>query len=78
MNVARFGQTVVTVGSRIFAIGGDDRNSNNFDTIEEFDINEKKWKIIPKKLKMSRSNFGHTLIPHSMFDGCQIEKPLTE
>jgi len=78
MNFARFGHAVVAVGSRIFAIGGDDRNSNNFDTIEEFDINEKKWQIIPKKLKMSRSNFGHTLIPHSMFDGCQIEKPLTE
>ena len=54
MNVARFGHTVVVVGSRIFALGGDDRNSNNFDSIEEFDINEMKWKMTSNKLRQSR------------------------
>ena len=78
MNVARFGHAVVTVGERVFALGGDDRRNNNFDTIEEFNIKEGSWKIIPQKLKKPRSNFGYTLIPHSLFDGCRIEKPLIE
>ena len=78
MNVVRFGHAVVAVGSRIFAIGGDDRNNNNFDTIEEFDVKEKSWKMIPQKLGKPRSNFGYTFVPHSLFDGCRIEKPLIE
>jgi len=78
MNVARFGHAIVAVGSRIFALGGDDRNNNNYDTIEEFDVKEKSWKLIPQKLKKPRSNFGYTFVPHSLFNGCRIEKPLIE
>jgi len=79
MNKERFGHALVRVGEKIFAIGGDDRNPNNvMDTIEEYDGTKNMWKIIEKKLKKPRTNFGYTLIPHSLFDGCDVTGPLTE
>jgi len=79
MNKERFGHALVTVGEKVFAIGGDDRNPNNvMDTIEEYDGTQNMWKIIEKKLKKPRTNFGYTLIPHSLFDGCVVDGPLTE
>ena len=79
MKAARFGHAVVAVGEKIFAIGGDDRNPNNIlDTIEEYNVNENSWKIIKRKLKKGRSNFGYTLVPHSIFDGCVVSRPLNE
>merc|ERR1711936_427361 len=57
MNDARFGHAVVAVGGKIFAIGGDDRNPR---------------KIIETKLKKPRSQFGITLVPHSIFNGCVV------
>jgi len=78
MKQARFGHAVVAVGDRVFAIGGDDRNQNNMDTIEEYDVKKNTWSIIKQKMKKPRSNFGFTLVPHSVVDGCVIEKPLTE
>jgi len=79
MKKGRFGHAVVTVGDKIFAIGGDDRNQNNvFDTIEEYDVKKNSWTTIGQKLSIPRSNFGFTLIPHSIIDGCVISKPLNE
>lgn len=79
MNTGRFGHAVVTIGDRVFAIGGDDRKpSNILDTIEEYDLKSNTWKIIKKKLKVPRSNFGYTLVPHSIFKGCTVTRPLTE
>jgi len=78
MKIGRFGHAVVAAGDRVFALGGDDRNNNNMDTIEEYDVRRNTWKILNQKLKKPRSNFGFTLVPHSMFDGCVIDKPLDE
>merc|ERR1712142_229738 len=78
MNVARFGHAVISIGKRIFAIGGDDRKNNYMDTIEEYDAKKNNWKIMSKKLKKARSSFGFTVVPHSIFDGCVIDKPLNE
>ena len=78
MKLGRFGHAVVALGERVFAIGGDDRNQKNMDTIEEYDVRRNTWNIIKQKLNKPRSNFGFTLVPHSIFDGCTIEKPLNE
>ena len=78
MNVGRFGHAVVAVGDKVFAIGGDDRNNNYMDTIEEYDTRRNTWTIKSQKLKKARSNFGFTIVPHSIFDGCVIQKPLNE
>ena len=75
MNTGRFGHAVVTVGDRILAVGGDTKvPSNILDTIEEYDIGSNTWKIIEKRLKKPRANFGFTLVPHSIFEGCVIEE----
>jgi len=79
MNMGRFGHAVVAVGDKIFAIGGDDRNQNNvFDTIEEYDVKKNLWSTTGQKLNIPRSNFGYTLVPHSIIDGCVISRPLNE
>jgi len=79
MNEARFGHAVVAIGDKIFAIGGDDRNPNNvLATIEEYDFNRNSWKIVETKLKKPRSQFGVTLLPHSIFTGCVVSDPLQE
>ena len=71
----RFGHAVVTVGGKVFAVGGDERNpSDILDTIEEYDISSNTWRILEKRLKKPRANFGYTLVPHSIFDGCVIHK----
>ena len=73
MKKARFGHAVVNVGHKVFAIGGEDRENNNyFDSIEEFDVTKESWKIISQRIQTPRSNFGYTLIPHSLVDGCKI------
>merc|ERR1711970_482305 len=77
MRTGRFGHAVVAVGDKIFAIGGDDRNQNNvFDTIEEYDVKKNSWSTVGQKLNIPRSNFGYTLVPHSIIDGCVITRPL--
>jgi len=79
MKTGRFGHAVVTVGEKIFAIGGDQKNPHHIlDTIEEYDVRNKSWSIVKKKLNMPRANFGYTLVPHSIFVGCQINRPLDE
>ena len=79
MKTGRFGHAVVAVGEKIFAIGGDEKNLSNFlDTIEEYDVKKNAWEIIKTKLKMPRANFGYTLVPHSIFDGCIVSRPLDE
>ena len=79
MKMGRFGHAVVAVGDKIFAIGGDDRNQNNvFDTIEEYDVKKNLWSTTGQKLNIPRSNFGYTLVPHSIIDGCVISRPLNE
>merc|ERR1719228_740576 len=55
MTIGRFGHAVVTVGDKIFAIGGDGKNPHNImDTIEEYDVVSKSWKIIEKRLNKAR------------------------
>jgi len=79
MRKGRFGHALVAVGEKVFAIGGDEKNPRNLlDTIEEYDIQRNMWKTVSKKLKKPRANFGFTLIPHSMFKGCVLNKPLNE
>lgn len=79
MNKGRFGHALVAVGEKIFAIGGDEKNPNNvLDTIEEYDVQKNSWKILRTKMKRPRANFGHTLVPHSIFKGCTVRRPLDE
>jgi len=79
MNAARVGHALVTVGSKVFAVGGEYRTGHDImDTIEEYDVRSNSWKIIETKMKKPRSNFGFTLVPHSLFPGCSITDPLTE
>merc|ERR1719431_743672 len=79
MNKGRFGHALVAVGEKIFAIGGDEKNPNNIlDTIEEYDVQKNSWKILRTKLKRPRANFGYTLVPHSIFKGCTVSRPLDE
>jgi len=79
MNKGRFGHAVVAVGEKIFAIGGDEKNPNNvLDTIEEYDVQKNSWKILRTKMKRPRANFGYTLVPHSIFKGCTVSRPLDE
>jgi len=79
MNKGRFGHAVVAVGEKVFAIGGDEKNpSNILDTIEEYDVEKNSWRVLKTKMKKPRANFGYTLIPHSIFRGCSISRPLDE
>ena len=73
MKTCRFRHALVTVGGKIFAVGGDGKNPHNIlDTIEEYDVASNSWRIMRKKLNKPRANFGYTLVPHSIFDGCVI------
>ena len=75
MKTPRFGHAVVTVGDKIFAIGGDTKDRGDIiDTIEEYDVKANAWKIIKKTLKIPRTNFGVTLVPHSIFTGCSVKQ----
>ena len=75
MNTGRFGHALVMVGDKVIAVGGDTKvPSNILDTIEEYDISSNTWRILEKRLKKPRANFGYTLVPHSIFDGCVIHK----
>ena len=79
MNKGRFGHALVAVGEKIFAIGGDEKNPNNIlDTIEEYDVEKNTWKLLRTKMKRPRANFGYTLVPHSIFKGCTVNRPLDE
>ena len=79
MKSGRFGHAVVAVGDKIFAVGGDGKNPHNIlDTIEEYDVTSNSWRIIKEKLNKPRANFGFTLVPHSIFDGCVVGRPLDE
>ena len=79
MNTGRFGHAVVSVGEKIFAIGGDEKNpSNILDTIEEYDVEKNSWRILKTKMRRPRANFGYTLVPHSIFKGCTVSRPLDE
>jgi len=74
----RFGHALVTVGSKVFAVGGGLTSDERLDSIEEYDVRTDSWKLIETKLKKPRADFGFTLVPHSLFHGCVIENPLTE
>merc|ERR1712013_929054 len=79
MNKGRFGHALVAVGEKIFAIGGDEKNPNNIlDTIEAFDVENNTWKLLRTKMKRPRANFGYALVPHSIFKGCTVNRPLDE
>ena len=79
MKTPRFGHALVTVGPKVFAIGGDDRNPENIlDTIEEYDLKTNTWSIHETRLNRPRSDFGYTLVPHSMFPGCVVSDSLSE
>ena len=79
MTSPRFGHALVTVGPKVFAIGGDDRNPNNIlDTIEEYDLKTNTWRTHETRLNRPRSDFGYTLVPHSMFLGCVVSDTLSE
>jgi len=74
MNMGRFGHALVVIGDKVVALGGDTKvPSNILDTIEEYDISSNSWKVLEKRLKKPRANFGFTLVPHSIFDGCVIQ-----
>ena len=47
-------------------------------TVEEYDVEKNSWKILKKTLKRPRANFGFTLVPHSIFTGCTVSRPLIE
>ena len=75
MKTGRFGHALVMVGDEVIAFGGNTKVPSNFlDSIEEYDSSMNTWKILEKKLKTPRANFGFTLVPHSIFHGCVIHK----
>jgi len=70
MKAPRFGHKIVTVGERVFAIGGKERNPDkHLDTIEEYDIQTGEWTELDMKMRKTRSHFGLALIPRSAL-GC--------
>jgi len=75
MKEARFGHALVTIGDRVFAIGGNQRKPDKVtNTIEEFNVDNNTWSYIPMKMKTPRTNFGYTLVPHSIFPGCSVNE----
>ena len=75
MKTGRFDHALVMVGDKVITVGGDTKVPSNFlDSIEEYDSSMNTWKILEKKLKTPRANFGFTLVPHSIFHGCVIHK----
>lgn len=64
----RFGHKIVTVGDRIFAIGGRNRETI-LDSIEEYDVATGKWKESDMKLNKPRAHFGLALVPRSVIFG---------
>jgi len=67
MNFPRFGHRVITVGEKVFAIGGKKGYPELFlDTIERYDINARSWSIEARKLTKPRVHFGIALIPRSI------------
>jgi len=75
MKEARFGHALVTIAGRVFAIGGNQRHPDKVsDTIEEFNIDKNTWNYIHMKMKTPRTDFGYTLVPHSIFPGCTVDE----
>lgn len=75
MNEARFGHAIVTVAGRVFAIGGNQRKPDKVtDTVEEYNVDDDTWSYLPQKMKTPRTNFGYTLVPHSIFPGCKVQE----
>ena len=73
MNLPRFGHALVTVGEKVAAIGGNERRPDRVTaTIEEYDTANNTWSYMNLSLRKPRTNFGFTLVPHSLFEGCKI------
>ena len=75
MKKTRFGHAVVKIGDHVVAVGGSKLHPDIMtDTVEEWH-QERGWTLrYNTKLSYPRANFGFTLVPHSMFDGCHLEE----
>ena len=73
MNQPRFGHALVTVGDKVAAIGGNERRPDEVTaSIEEYNSVNRTWSYMNLQMKKPRTNFGFTLVPHSIFEGCKI------
>jgi hypothetical protein len=74
---ARSGASLVTLGSRVFVIGGNSAPSPTSlsATVEEYDINTGTWSLVNTNLKGARTNFGVLALPATSFahlaNGCK-------
>ena len=60
---------------RIIAIGGKERNPDIvLDSMEEYDPVSGTWTLLSDRLSVPRTNFGATLIPHSIIPGCIVQE----
>ena len=76
MVVGRFGFALVNVGGKVLAVGGDTREgpAHYLDSIEVFDSTTQTWSLSHRRLKYPRSNFAFSLLPHSLFPGCRVNR----
>lgn len=57
LNGPRFQHGVVSLGGKIFVVGGRD-NESGIDTVEVYDPKEKTWKLMDEKMNEARNDFG--------------------
>ena len=74
MKQTRFGHALVKVGDHVVAVGGSKLHPDVMtDSIEEWD-QDMGWNVLSMKLAYPRANFGYSLVPHSIFDGCKLSE----
>ena len=65
---------MVKIGDKVVAVGGSTLHPDiMMDTVETYDETQG-WSTLPVKLRHPRANFGYTLVPHTLFEGCKISK----
>jgi hypothetical protein len=74
---ARAGASLVRLGTRVFAVGGNSSPTNISlsATVEEYDINSGTWSLVATNLTGARQNFGILSLPATSFahlaNGCK-------
>ena len=65
----RGGTTLLTLGKRVFAIGGNwaPANLTLSATVEEYNIAAGTWSVVPRTLLGGRKNFAALSVPSSAF-----------
>ena len=75
IKVRRF-SNLVTLGKRIFAMGGHDLGGVMSDTVEEYLIDKNVWELKNIRLPLGRGNSAALAVPANWFATKNLEKPL--